>query len=114
MHIIDDLVMFVAACAKNKYLSEADIKSFSTIRGMIPSPALCYVNADLFVKMMIILKETWNCYYENYQIERTGYQRRVAGYLLERLHSNLLLKWLMDGSEPDIRIWQRYVVTSPE
>jgi hypothetical protein len=112
MHVIDDFVMFAAACAKNKYLSEEDIKGFSTLQGMIPSPALCYTNAALFVAIMEILKETWDCYYKSYQIKRTGYQRRVAGYLMERLHSYLLCKWLMDGSEPDIRLWQRYVVSA--
>ena len=36
----------------------------------------------------------------------------VLGYLLERLHSYLLCKWLQDGSEPNIILWTRYVVTN--
>lgn len=113
MCVIDDYVMFAAACAKNVYLSEADIRELSTMQKMIPSPALCYTNAALFVKTMGILKETWECFFKHYYVSRTGYQRRVAGYLLERLHSFLLCKWLLDNSEPDIRLWQRYVILNP-
>jgi hypothetical protein len=60
---------------------------------------------------MDILKRVWNIYALNYQIRRDGYQRRASGYLLERLHSYLLCKWLMDNTEPNIQLWQRYVVT---
>lgn len=110
VHVIDDLIMFSAACARNKYLSAADIKSFATFRGLIPSPALCFIKTELFIEIMKILKETWDEYYHEYNIKREGYQRRVAGYLLERLHSHLLCKWLLDGSEPEIPVWERYVV----
>jgi len=112
VHVIDDLVLFAAACARNSQLSASDIKSFATFGGMIPSPALCFIRTELFIKIMEILKETWNEYYRNYHIVREGYQRRVAGYLLERLHSHLLCKWLLDGSEPEIGAWGRYVVTN--
>ena len=111
VHVIDDLVMFSAACAASGFLTPKDISSLATLRGIIPSPAVCYINAELFVRIMDILKSVWNNYYPHYQIVRTGYQRRVAGYLMERLHSLLLCKWLMDNSEPDIRVWHRYVVT---
>ncbi len=110
VHVIEDLVMFSAACAKNKFLTENDIRSFATYCGLIPSPGLCYIKVDLFIKIMQILKETWDEYYRYYHIKRDGYQRRVAGYLLERLHSHLLCKWLLDGTEPEINIWGRYVV----
>jgi hypothetical protein len=111
VHVIDDLVMFSAACAESGELTPEDIKSFATLRGIIPSPAVCYIQSDLFVKIMGILRNVWDHYYPHYHIQRTGYQRRGAGYMLERLHSYFLCKWLMDNSEPDIKIWQRYVVT---
>lgn len=110
VHVIDDLVMFAAACAESGALDKADIKSFATLRGIIPSPAVCCVHVDVFMKIIGILKTVWKAYSPDYQIARTGYQRRVAGYLLERLHSFLLCKWLMDNSEPNIQVWQRYVV----
>lgn len=113
VHVVDDLVMFAAAIADSGALSEQDIRSFATLRGIIPSPAVCYLHADLFVRIVGILRRVWESFHPHYRVERTGYQRRVAGYLLERLHSYLLCKWLMDGTEPDIRVWHRYVVTVP-
>jgi len=112
VHVIEDLVMFSAACAKCTDLSQADLRSLATLRGIIPSPALCYTRADAFVKVMNILSQVWTEFSTHYHVKRDGYQRRVAGYLLERLHSVLLCKWLMDGSEPTINVWQRYVVTN--
>jgi hypothetical protein len=109
-HVIEDLVMFSAACATTGQVSQADVRSLATLHGIIPSPALCYTDAALFVRTMGILEAVWNEFSTHYHVKREGYQRRVAGYLLERLHSVLLCKWLMDGSEPDIHLWQRYVV----
>jgi len=111
VHVIDDLVMFVAACADSGVVRPEDIRSFATLRGIIPSPAVCYVEVALFIKIMGILRKVWDCYCRCYHVQRNGYQRRVAGYLFERLHSLLLCQWLMDGSEPQINLWQRYVVT---
>ncbi|WP_143009864.1 hypothetical protein [Propionivibrio dicarboxylicus] len=111
VHVVDDFVMFVAACAESSQMSSADVKSFATIRGIIPSPALCYIEVDLFIRIMRILKDVWEHYSAHYQLARSGYQRRVSGYLLERLHSYLLCKWLLDNTEPDIKVWQRYVIT---
>ena len=112
VHVIDDFVMFMAACATSPYLTPEDIREFATFRGLIPSPAVCYVETAVFLKIMKILKQVCEEYLRNYHIKREGYQRRVAGYLLERLHSYLLVKWLTDGSEPKIHIWNRYVVTN--
>ena len=39
-HVIDDLVMFSAACAASGQVDQADIRSLATMRGIIPSPAL--------------------------------------------------------------------------
>lgn len=109
-HVADDLVMFSAACAASGLVSPADIRSLATMHGIIPSPALCLTDADLFVRTMRILEAVWKEFSTHYHVRRDGYQRRVAGYLLERLHSVLLCKWLMEGTEPNIHLWQRYVV----
>ena len=112
VHVAEDFAMFMAACAKSSYLTAEDIRAFATLRGLIPSPALCYIRTELFMKIMKIVKEVSDEFIANYHIKREGYQRRVAGYLLERLHSYLLIKWLQDGSEPNIQVWNRYVVTN--
>lgn len=112
VHVIDDLVMFAAACADSGALRPAEIRSFATLRGIVPSPAVCYIEVALFIKIMSILRKVWDCYYPHYHVQRTGYQRRVVGYLFERLHSHLLCQWLIDGTEPQVNLWQRYVVTA--
>jgi hypothetical protein len=109
-HVIEDLVMFSAACAASQQINPGDIQSLATMHGIIPSPALCFTEADLFVRVMRMLEAVWREFSTHYHVRRDGYQRRVAGYLLERLHSVLLCKWLMDGTEPNIHLWQRYVV----
>jgi hypothetical protein len=110
VHVAEDMAMFSAACVSSGALSAEDIRVFATTQGIIPSPALCYIHTDLFVRTMCILQTVWTEHCRHYHIHRTGYQRRVAGYLLERLHSFLLCKWLVDQSEPDIKIWHRYVI----
>lgn len=111
VHVAEDIAMFMAACVSSGALSAEDVRAFATSPGIIPSPALCYTHADVFVRTMTILQSVWDEHSKHYHIQRTGYQRRVAGYLLERLHSYLLCKSLLDQSEPDIKIWHRYVVT---
>lgn len=109
-HVIDDLVLFSAACAKCPELESKDIISLTTMQGFIPSPALCYIKTDIFIKIMSILESTWKEFSKNYHIQREGYQRRVAGYLLERLHSILIFNMILNESEPAVHLWQRYVV----
>jgi len=111
VHVAEDMAMFSAACASSGALSAEDIRTFATALGIIPSPALCYVSSDLFVRIMDTLQQVWKEYVRYYHIRRGGYQRRVAGYLMERLHSQLLCKWLFDQTEPDIKTWHRYVIT---
>lgn len=110
VHVVDDFAMFVAACAKSTKMSDEDIRSFIGFKGFIPSPALCLIDADIFFKIMNVMQQVWQ-EFRKYIVKREGYQRRVAGYLFERLHSYLLCKWLLDGSEPDVMLWNRYVVS---
>ena len=112
VHQIDDLVMF-AACLPNCGFDPAQVRQFATFKGLIPSPALCLVDTPLFLRLMRVLRAAWHEYARHCYVAREGYQRRVAGYLLERLHSHLLCQWLMDGSQPDIGLAHRYVVLNP-
>lgn len=113
-HVIEDLVLFTASCAQNQLLTETNIKNLATLRGIIPSPALTFINVQLFIHTMEILKKSWDHFSQHYMTTREGYQRRSAGYLLERLHSTLLCDWLLNGSEPEIQLWNRYAIISKE
>ena len=112
VHEIDDLILFSVACVESGAMNKTDLRMFISIRGIIPSPAVCLTDVKLFLKVIEILYRVWNVYKSHSPAVRQGYQRRSAGYLLERLHSWLICKWLLDGSEPDVQLWNRYVVSS--
>lgn len=113
VHVIDDLVVF-AACLADAGLDAAQVRRFTSFQGLIPSPALCFVDTPLFLRHMRVLRAAWTTFAKHGAVAREGYQRRVAGYLLERLHSHLLCQALLDGTQPDVGIGHRYVVLDPQ
>ncbi len=109
VHVVDDFVSF-AACLQQGGLQPASIRQFASFQGLIPSPALCLVDTPQFLRQMRVLRSVWTEFARHYAVPREGYQRRVAGYLLERLHSHLLCQGLLDGSLPSVGIGHRFVV----
>jgi hypothetical protein len=65
--------------------------ALASCRFLIPSPALGIFSVPTFLRHMSILHQAWAAFLERYYVPREGYQRRVGGFLLERLHSFLLL-----------------------
>ena len=56
----------------------------------MPAPSLGVFRVDIFLKHMEVLKMVWTHFAEHFLVPRDGYQRRVGGFLLERLHSFLI------------------------
>lgn len=112
-HVVDDLATFTACLAADG-MPLAEVRRFASLHGFIPSPALCLVSTALFLQHMAVLQRVWRLFAQHCAVPRQGYQRRVAGYLLERLHSHLLLQGLHDGSQPDVGTAHRFVVLEPE
>ena len=112
VHVIDDLVAF-AGCLHAAGMDAAEVRRFASFQGLLPSPALCLVDTPVFLRQMRVLRAAWDEYARHARVAREGYQRRVAGYLLERLHSHLLCQGVMDGSQGSIGIGHRYVVLDP-
>lgn len=100
VHVIDDLVAF-AGCMGQAGFGAAEIRRFASFQGLLPSPALTLVEVPLFLRHMRRLRQVWTVYAREAAVAREGYQRRVAGYLLERLHSHLLCQGLMAGDGGD-------------
>lgn len=113
VHVIEDLVTFSAACSESGMVNDVTIKQLASMRGIIPSPALCYVSVELFINLMNILRAVTNAFMPYYHTRRDGYQMRSTGYLLERLHSVLICQLISDGFISSAGIWNRYVV-NPE
>ncbi len=116
VHVIDDLVTF-AACLGAAGMDPGAVRQFAAFQGLVPSPALCLVNTPLFLRQMRVLRAAWGEYTRHAasaHTARTGYQMRVGGYLLERLHSHLLCRAVMEGTtEGEIGIGHRFVVMDP-
>jgi hypothetical protein len=112
-HVVDDFATFTACLAADG-MPLPEVRRFVSLHGFIPSPALCLVDTPLFLQHMAVLKRVWQLFNAQAAVPRQGYQRRVAGYLLERLHSHLLLQGLHDGSQPHVGTAQRFVVLEPE
>jgi hypothetical protein len=112
VHVADDFAMFAASLQACGH-TPAQVRSFCTFQGLIPSPALCFIDTPSFLRLVRELRRVWTYFAQHYAVRREGYQRRVAGYLLERLHSHLLCQWLQDGSQAAIGQGQRYIVLDP-
>lgn len=89
-HMIEDFVAFCISLNSIEYFTEERCKNFINCKFLIPSPSLGVCSIDVFLKHMKILKEVFNHFSSNFLVSRSGYQRRVGGFLLERLHSFLL------------------------
>jgi hypothetical protein len=111
-HVTEDLVTFAAACAQSEAITPTDIKLLASMHGIIPSPALCYISAELFLDLMTPLKKACEEFMNHYHVKRTGYQSRSTGYLLERLHSLLICQKIMNASMRNPTIWNRYVINT--
>lgn len=113
VHAAADFAAF-CACLAADGMPLAEVRRFASLHGFVPSPALCLVDTPLFLQHMARLRRTWSLFARHCAVPRAGYQRRVAGYLLERLHSHLLLQGLHDGSQPHVGTAHRFVVLEPE
>jgi len=100
VHVLRDLLAFVSDSVDRGVISNAEAKEMIDSRIMIPAPTLGCYDGRSFVEIFSLLDQA-SVYFlaRNYQ-PRGGYQRRVLGFCLERLHSYLLLKRL---GFPDLR-----------
>lgn len=110
VHVVDDIVAF-AACLGAAGLGVAAVRQFAGFQGLLPSPALCLVDTPLFLQHMRVLRAAWRAYADQAHVARQGYQMRVGGYLLERLHSFLLCRWVQQGGQ--LGLGHRFVVLDP-
>lgn len=89
-HMPRDLICFTLALSLLDDFNKERLDRFASCPVLFPAPALGVYHPEMFVRHMRILKRAWQAFYENYYVERAGAQRRVGGFLLERLHSFLI------------------------
>jgi hypothetical protein len=89
-HDVNDFSAFMISLYFAGGLDEQRCKNFINYQILLPAPSLGVFRVDIFLKHMEVLKMVWTHFAEHFFVPRDGYQRRVGGFLLERLHSFLI------------------------
>ena len=89
-HNINDFSAFIASISSVGGFDKQFCKRFINYPILLPAPSLGVFRVDIFLKHMEVLKTVWAHFAEHFLVARDGYQRRVGGFLLERLHSFLI------------------------
>jgi hypothetical protein len=87
-------------------------RRFAICPVIIPAPGLGLFRIGDFLRHMGILRSAWNAFNLPFYVPRSGYQRRVGAFLIERLHSFLLCEEQIQGA-PIVRGYQIVVGDSP-
>jgi len=93
-HHVEDFCGLCAALSEIESFDSKRIAAFINCTILIPAPSLGLFDPDVFVQQMQVLRNAWEVFAATFYHERTGYQRRVGGFLLERLHSFLITEQL--------------------
>ena len=114
-HYLEDLLSFTATLIREKLLDQNQANNFLTNRFLIPCPSIGFMTTRLFVDQVHKLRCAVNVFVKASYKRREGYQRRTLGFLLERLHSYLLISALRDSSVRErASLGYRIVVTNDE
>ena len=89
-HDVNDFSAFMISLYSAVGFNEQRCKNFINYQILLPAPSLGVFKVDIFLKHMEVLKMVWTHFAEHFFVARNGYQRRVGGFLLERLHSFLI------------------------
>ncbi|MEO8277768.1 MAG: hypothetical protein ABI639_16260 [Thermoanaerobaculia bacterium] len=89
-HLPEDFLGLIAACESLELLQGERLDAFRKAGFLLPSPTLCRIDAPFLVELAATLAAVWREFAERFYVRREGYQRRVGGFLLERLHGFLL------------------------
>lgn len=110
-HLVEDFAAFAVACSMAGALDPSGISRFINCNVLIPSPSLGQIPTSLFLEVMETLRRVWTEFARHFLKARDGYQRRVGGFLLERLHGFLLLEHLRTR-DPNARVAGSLIVVS--
>ena len=102
VHFARDILRFTSAIVDAGLLADHQAFEFLSGNVLIPSPSCGTFRVDSFLQIFRLLEfaasSFWNNGFRPYQHQ---YQGRVCSFLLERLNSYLLLKYLADhGTNP--------------
>lgn len=107
-HILEDLLNFTKFIIENRIITPAEAVEFLTSSTLIPACSTGIYSVVNFKDIFGKLRQAAEFVNSAYYVSRPGIQRRVGGFLLERLNSYLLLRYLKGGSE--IRRFGQYIM----
>jgi hypothetical protein len=109
-HPIEDLRNFTRSMAQSGVFSRAEAAQFLAATHFLVSPSIGIYPARMLVLHLDLMRQVWQHFRAHYFIPRGGYQRRVGGYLMERLQSFLVLATLRLNPGLKVDHWHRIVI----
>lgn len=90
-HVLVDMINFSKFLLEAEILGSKRVALFLSDQPMIPASNMGTFRAGTLREILMTLKRAAEFMKTGYFTPRSGYQRRVVGFLLERLNSHLLL-----------------------
>jgi hypothetical protein len=100
-HVMEDMMRFCVFLIEQKILSPIEVAMFLREDIHIPSCNIGIFKAESFRSIFSELKRAAEFITSPYFTPRDGYQRRSAGFLLERLNSFLIISRIRAGVIPE-------------
>lgn len=96
-HLLEDLLSFACFLIQSEILTPASVATLLRREVLIPACNIGVFRRQTFEKIFSTLDRASHVLSSKFFTARTGYQRRNAGYLLERLNSHLILEMVESG-----------------
>lgn len=110
-HLAEDFAGMVATLSRLKGFSDDKCDRFINGPNLVPAPTLGCFPIDVFTSHMTLLSAVWQHFHRHFFRPRSGYQRRVGGFLLERVHSFLIQETIRDRPDLIHRVGAQVIVS---
>lgn len=99
-HVLEDMLNFAKFLTAQGILSDTECAEFLAARVHIPSCNIGVFTTRCYAEIFDTLRSAATFLDSPYFVLRPGYQRRSVGFLLERLHSHLILRRIAAKRSP--------------
>jgi predicted O-linked N-acetylglucosamine transferase (SPINDLY family) len=90
-HPLRDMLRFYADLMDARLINAADVHNILTMKLLIPAPSCGTFSVEAFLEIYTLLEKCVAAWHSGGYQPHLGYQKRITGFLLERLHSYLLI-----------------------
>lgn len=105
-----DLENLARSMAFSGAFSQADAEEFYNSQLFLVSPSIGIYPASMLCDHIATMRRVWDYFYDHYYVPREGYQRRLGGYLMERLQSYLVLRHFDRNPGTKANVWYRIIL----